>query len=95
MAKVDGQAIVCCKCSSIPDFCKKAFKVLRPDSPVPAIYMGTEITRLIAELSPQTEIEQKLLGLSSKRGRYGYYFEWDEKGEVLFAWNLLQSRRIQ
>lgn len=89
------KAIICCACGSVPDYCKKSFKVLFPKENLPPIYIKSKAKDLLATIpNPSEAYKQIELTALKRRGRYGNYIEYDEKGDILDYWNLLKSRRI-
>lgn len=89
------KAIISCACGSVPDYCKKSFKILFPKEEVPPLYIKSKATALLDALPKGSEAYKQIeLAAIKKRGRYGNYIEYDEDGRILDYWNLLKSRRI-
>lgn len=89
------KAIICCACGSVPDYCKKSFKILFPDIPVPPLYIKSKAQVLLDALPKNSEAHKQIeLAAIKKRGRYGNYIEYDDEGNIIDYWNLLKSRRI-
>lgn len=89
-----SEAIICCSCGSVPDYCRKALSILRPELKEVTTYAGPKVKELTGRVSADSEMGQKLAALIVRRGRYGEYYRWDEQGNVIEAWNLLRTRRI-
>lgn len=88
------KAIVCCACGSVPDYCKKSFKILFPGEELPPLYIKSKAKDILAELPETSDTYAQISLILRKRGRYGFYFEYDKSGNILDYWNLLKSRRV-
>jgi len=89
------KAIFCCACGSVPDYCKKSFKILFPGEQLPQMYIKSKAKDLLDTIPIDSEAYKQItLVALKKRGRYGNYMEYDENGVILDYWNLLKSRRI-
>lgn len=89
------KAIVVCACAGAPKYCDSAFKVLFPGEPLPNTYIKQAAKNLLAEVPKDSEIYDKVDQILRKKGRYGFYFEYDSEGHILDHWNLLKHRRIE
>ncbi len=88
------KAIICCACGAVPGYCKRSFKILFPNEPVPPLYIKSKAKELLEALPKTSEAYAQIDMVVKKRGRYGNYIEYDEDGAVIDYWNLLKSRRI-
>lgn len=89
-----ARVIITCACGSVPTYCRNAYKVLHPDTPVPQLYVKGKARPLLESLPTQSEAYIQLSNLMTKRGRFGYLLEWDEDGKVTEFYDLLKSRRM-
>ena len=88
------KAIACCACGSVPKYCESSFKAQFPGEPMPKLYIKNKATDILDTLPLQSKMHQELAKILKKRGRYGFYFEYTEDGEILDYWNLLKHRRV-
>lgn len=86
--------IFCCSCSSVPNYCKKAFSSIHPDSLLPPLYLSRKFSTILATFPPDSEVYSTISPLAEKKGRFGYFLAWDDNYKVLEYWNLLKTRRI-
>lgn len=91
MAKV----ILSCKCSGAPKYCESSFKSTFPDAPLPTFYLGGKAADLFEFLPNPSEMRKQIEIILKKRGRYGFYYEYDEDGNVLKCWNLLKHKEVR
>lgn len=89
-----SNAIICCSCGSTPDYCKKSLAIIYPERKDAPTYIGSKVKELVGKVPDDSEMGRKLSTLVGRRGRYGEYYEWDEAGNIVEAWNLLRSRRL-
>lgn len=89
------KAIITCACAGAPKYCESAFKVLFPDEPLPKMYIKNKANDLLATLPLQSEVYTQVYLALKRKGRYGFYFEYDEEGHILDCWNLLKHRRVE
>lgn len=89
-----SDAIVCCACGSVPDYCKKSFKILFSKESLPQLYIKDRAKELLETVPAESELHLQVSRILRRKGRYGFYFEYDETGHILDYWNLLKSRRV-
>lgn len=88
------KAIACCACASVPKYCQSSWKVLFPKEPLPTMYIKEKAKAILESVPEDSKMYQELAKILKKRGRYGFYFEYTEDGEILDYWNLLKHRRV-
>lgn len=88
------KAIVTCACAGAPKYCESAFKVLFPDVPLPQMYIKSKAKEILDSVPKESEVYREISIILRKRGRYGFYFEYDEGGKILDYWNLLKRRKM-
>ena len=88
------RAIICCACGAVPGYCKRSFKILFPNEPVPPLYIKSKAKDLLATIPEQSEAYVQISAVLNRHGRYGNYIAYDDDGTVIDYWNLLKSRRI-
>lgn len=88
------KAIVTCACAGAPKYCESSFKVLFKGEPLPTMYIKSKARDILESVPKESKMYEELSTILRKRGRYGFYFEYNEKGEILDYWNLLKSRRM-
>ena len=89
------EIVVCCTCKNVPDYTKKSFPIVFPEKKLPRMYVGGDEIRKLAESLPQfTNIAKYLLALARNKEKYSYYFEYDENGDIVAQYNLLNGRKV-
>ena len=89
------EIVACCTCKNVPDYTRKSFPIIFPDKKLPSMYVGgDEIRKLAESLSPSTNIYKYLLALARNKEKYSYYFEYDENGDIVAQYNLLNGRKV-
>lgn len=91
MAKV----ILTCQCAGGPKYCESSYKALFPGTLLPPVYVNKKAIALFDTLSNPSEMRTQIETILKKRGRYGYYYEYDEGGRVLSCWNLLKHKEVK
>lgn len=89
-----SNVILTCSCLGIPKFAEEAYRLLFPDDPVPKIYSGENNIYYIANQFPNTNFERYAKGLAKNREKFAYYFEINEKGDVVSQINLKTGLKI-
>lgn len=89
------KAIVCCACGSVPKYCESSFKAQFPGELVPKMYIKNKAVELLDALPAKSNMHDQITLILKRRGRYGFYFEYDEDGNILSMWNLLKHRRVE
>lgn len=89
-----ASVIISCGCGNSSTYCRNAYKVLHPNSPIPQLYVKGKARSLLESLPNPSEAYTQLSNLMTKRGRFGYLLEWDEDGKVTEFYDLLKSRRM-
>lgn len=88
------RAIVCCKCSGIPQRAEAAYKVITKDTPLVAWY-GHRLPVLLESLPQGTPIYLHVLACSKSTRKFAYLFEWDIDGKVTKMYNLLNGKELK
>ena len=89
------KAILSCACGAVPDYCKRSFKIMFPDERPPVVYIKTKARPLLEDIPKESPMAKRIEKILHDRGRYGYYFEYNEEGEILDEINLLKHKRRQ
>lgn len=89
-----SNVILTCSCPGTPKFAEEAYRLLSPDDPVPKIYSGENNIYYIANQFPNTNFERYAKGLAKNREKFAYYFEINEKGDVVSQINLKTGLKI-
>ena len=88
------KAIVTCACAGAPRYCQSSYKVLFPNEELPTMYIKEKAKAILESVPEDSKMYQELAKILRKRGRYGFYFEYNDQGEILDYWNLLKHRRV-
>ena len=88
------KAIVTCACAGAPRYCQSSYKVLFPNEELPTMYIKEKAKAILESVPEDSKMYQELAKILRKRGRYGFYFEYNDQGEILDYWNLLKQRRV-
>lgn len=88
------KTIFCCACGGVPRLCRTAYTILFQDEP-PELYKKERIRQIIEKLPKESEAYRFVDTTLKKKGRYGFYLEYDESGRILDCWNLLKQRRVE
>ena len=89
------KAILTCVCAGAPKYCESSFKTLFPNEPLPHIYIKRNALAIYEDIPNPSEMRTQIETILRKRGRYGYYYEYDEDGKVLKCWNLLKHKEVK
>lgn len=88
------KALIVCKCSGMKEKAVAAYNISFPRKPVPTIYRGApEITKF-AETKPNTNLEKYLKAIAKKHGRYAYYIEADDGGNIIINYDVISGKRL-
>lgn len=87
------KAILACACGSVPDYCKRSYRILFPDERVPVVYIKKKALPLLEDIPKESAMAKRIEKILRDRGRYGFYFEYNEEGEIIDEWNLLKHKR--
>lgn len=85
--------IIRCTCGGVKTKMESAMQLIAPGEPLPKEYKGHDAANALAEKYPNTNLAAFVTDIAKKRGRYCYYIEANEKGDVVDARDLLTGRR--
>lgn len=89
------KAILSCSCAGTPKYCESAYRALFPNEKrVPVVYIKNRARPLLEDVPRKSRAYEELLSVMRRHGKYGFYLEYNEEGEILDYWNLLKSRRV-
>lgn len=86
--------IVRCTCGGVKTKMESAMQMIAPGEPLPPEVKGGDAIRKLAEQYPGTTLASHLLALAKKHGRYCYYIEATEKGDLKDMRDLFTGRRM-
>lgn len=89
-----SKAIICCSCSSVPNYCKKTYAILFPKTDTPPVYLSKKILPFADSFPKGSEVHDYLYQFGKRRGRFGYFIEWKDDGALVQVWNLLRSKKL-
>ena len=89
------KAIVTCACAGAPKYCQSSYKVLFPNEELPTMYIKEKAKAILESVPSTSELYEEVAKILRKKGRYGFYFEYNDQGEILDCWNLLKHRRVE
>lgn len=87
------KAILSCACGAVPDYCKRSYNIIFPNERVPVVYIKKKALPLLEDIPKGSPMAMRIEKILRDRGRYGYYFEYNEEGEILDEINLLKHKR--
>lgn len=86
--------IIRCSCGGVKTKMESAMKLIAPDEPLPPEVKGGDAMRKLAEKWPNTNFGAHLLTLAKKHGRYCYYVDITDKGDIKDMRDLMTGRRV-
>ena len=88
------KVIAVCTCSGMKERAESAFKILFPKEEVPQIYRGRDAIKRFASEHPGTNVGNYFDAISKKNGKFAYYVEYDDKGDVTANYNLTTGKKV-
>lgn len=88
------KVMLVCSCSGMKEKAKTAFKILYPNDEEPEMYVGRDAIKRFASRHPGTNIANYAEATSKQNGRFSYYIEYDEKGDVNKIINLTTGKNV-
>lgn len=88
------RALLICTCSGMADKAPRAFRIAFPDDEEPPIYRGKDAIRRLAEQHPDTNLGKYLLGITRKSGKFAYFVESNERGDITTLYDLIVNKRV-
>lgn len=83
--------IIVCRCGDSPRFAEEAFRLQFPDRPLPRSVQGRDALREYEESLPDGKAKSFVHGIS---GKYMYYLETTDDGDIALLQNLRDGRRV-
>lgn len=83
-----------CTCGGVKTKMESAMQLIAPGEPMPQDIKGKDAIRKLAGQYPGTSLASHLLAVVKKNGRFCYYVEATEKGELKDMRDLLTGRRM-
>lgn len=71
-----------------------AYKISFPKTEMPDIYKGEDAIRALAHSIPNTNLSRYLLAIAKKNGRYAYFIESDDNGDVVSNYDLIIGKMV-
>ena len=78
----------------MPKFSKEAFSILCPNEETPKIYAGENRIYGLVDEYKDTNFGKYASALAKNREKFSYYFEVDEKGDVMLQINLKTGAKV-
>lgn len=88
------EVIAVCTCSGMKEKAETAFKILFPNKEVPQIYRGRDAISKFVAAHQGTNVGNYLAAISKKSGKFSYYVEYDDKGDVMENINLMTGKQV-
>lgn len=88
------KVIVVCTCSGMKERAESAFKILFPNKEMPKIVRGKDAIKKLASVNSGKNIGNYLEAISKKNGKFAYYIESDEFGNVTTNYNLTTGKQV-
>lgn len=93
--KKTNEYIICCKCGDTQSFSRESFKLLFPGKPVPEQYLQPDLHKLLDKQKKNGNFHKYLSeNFIGSKGSFAYYFEVDQKGNILSQYNLLTGKKV-
>ena len=90
----ENRFILTCSCPGTPKFAEEAYRILFPEEQPPKIYTGENNIYYLANQFPDTNFGRYAKGLAKNRDKFAYYFEINEKGDVVSQINLKSGLKL-
>ena len=88
------KCIIRCSCGGVKTKMEAAMNLIAPGEPLPSDYKGKDAIKKLAERYPNTNLSRHLDAVSKKRGRYCYYLEYTEDGDIKDFRDLMTGRKV-
>lgn len=89
-----NKVIVRCSCGGVKTKMDAAMQVLAPGEPLPPEYKGSDAIRKFMAEHPNTNLSRHLEAVVKKHGRYCYYIEYNDAGDITDMRDLMTGRRL-
>ena len=86
--------IVVCTCSGMFEQAKAAYYILYPNTELPEVYKGKDAVRSLADGQPDNNLKKYLTAVAKKNGRFAFYIESDDNGDIKEVYNLMTGKRV-
>lgn len=86
--------IIRCTCGGVKTKMEAAMQLIAPGEPLPLEVKGGDAMRRLAEKWSNTNFGNHLLVLAKKHGRYCYYVEVTDNGDIKDMRDLMTGRRM-
>lgn len=86
--------IIACSCGQTVQYAMDAYTYMAHTRTLPDIYRTNKGYVLLNKLPRGTNIYDYISKLLSTNSKYAYYFEYDDKGDVVKQWDLLEGRKV-
>ena len=83
-----------CSCSGVRERAEAGFKILFPKDETPNVYRGEAAIIKVAHANSGTNLGEYLTAISKMNGRFAYYVESDDAGNVIDNYNLLTGKKV-
>lgn len=87
------KCIIRCACGGIKTYIEKSMELLYPGKELPKEYLGRTAMKELMNEYPDTNLSRHLEAMSKKSGRYAYYIEYDDKGDIVDMANLVTGKK--
>lgn len=87
------KCIIRCSCGGIKTYVENSMGLLYPGMEIPKEYIGRTTIRGLMEENPDTNLYRHLETIVKKSGRYAYYIEYNDKGDIVDMANLITGKK--
>ena len=88
------KVIAVCTCSGMKEKAESAFRILFPKDTLPTIVRGKDAIKKFASYHKGQNIGNYLEAISKKSGKFSYYIEYDDRGDVIDNINLMTGKKV-
>ena len=88
------KVIAVCTCSGMKEKAESAFRILFPKDTLPQIVRGKDAIKKVASYHKGQNIGNYLEAIAKKSGKFSYYIEYDDRGDVINNINLMTGKKV-
>lgn len=85
--------IICCDCGDTYQYSVDAHRLMSHGAKTPDVYRHNKAHKLLDKLDNNTNVYKFVASLIKGKGKFSYYVEYDDNGDVTEQWNLLSGQR--
>lgn len=86
--------IICCDCGDTPRYSVETYKIMGKTSKIPQVFTSDKAYLALRELPRGSNVFKFVETLMRGKGKYSFYLEYDDDGNVMRHWDLLKADKL-